>query len=269
MDRTVEFQQLLERAVLDGVITQRQADDLFRRFLNGEIDPVDIPLPPEQMGGAISDKDIAFTLALIALLDISLSSVRLNEEHKIVDALQRWWQDKAWDLATGYRRGNLTLEEFQRESARLLRQLYLAAAYTAQDVEELPPELLRRIQDMIRLEEAYLSRFADAIAINQIVGQEPTADYLGIRLGLYGAGARSIFYQIVESQRLLDAFGWVAQYIPLDDPNTCGPCSEAAGFYLPGSGPYPGDVCLGRGLCRCRRVLQYRPDIYAELTGGV
>lgn len=49
---------------------------------------------------------------------------------------------------------------------------------------------------------------------------------------------------------------WVVDYIARDDPITCTPCIQAqlGGPYLPGEGPFPGEVCFGRGACRCIRT---------------
>ncbi len=64
--------------------------------------------------------------------------------------------------------------------------------------------------------------------------------------------------------------GWVVDYISRDDVRTCTNCLEAQrqGPYLPGQGPMPGAVCLGRHRCRCRREYRYDPVMYARLTGA-
>lgn len=50
--------------------------------------------------------------------------------------------------------------------------------------------------------------------------------------------------------------------------HNCGPCLQAEGTFLPGEGSMPGDVCKGRGRCRCTRELVMDAAAYARLTGA-
>jgi len=91
------------------------------------------------------------------------------------------------------------------------------------------------------------------------------------RAKLYSGNIRGIFYRYSERLRkaahdLAGITGWVVHYVPKEDKNTCKPCKQAAGWYLLGHGPYPGQVCKGAGLCRCQRVLVYDPARYALLA---
>ena len=57
-------------------------------------------------------------------------------------------------------------------------------------------------------------------------------------------------------------------YVARGDQNTCGPCNHATGYYLVGTGPMPGQVCLGRDACRCTRELVYDLERYRALGGA-
>lgn len=119
----------------------------------------------------------------------------------------------------------------------------------------------------LREQGGFLLGFADELALKRSRGETVTADAVTARADLYGGAGRKTFYQELEAyQAALGPLpGWVHEYIPKDDAATCLPCHAAKGFYLIGQGPWPGDVCDGRGRCRCRRVPRYLPAVYAEL----
>ena len=48
--------------------------------------------------------------------------------------------------------------------------------------------------------------------------------------------------------------------------HNCSPCSAARGYYPLSSGPYPGQICLGGGACRCERVVIYAPEIARQFA---
>lgn len=79
-----------------------------------------------------------------------------------------------------------------------------------------------------------------------------TEAYIISRAKLYGGAGRALWYRTAEEAAPI---GWVVDYVSVDDSGTCLPCvvSEIQGPYLFGHGPFPGEVCLGRGRCRCRR----------------
>lgn len=76
------------------------------------------------------------------------------------------------------------------------------------------------------------------------------------RAGHYGGPQRAEWYRGDERNAPV---GVVVDYISMDDDGTCGPCldAEEEGPYLPGRGPFPGQVCLGLDHCRCERVARF------------
>lgn len=90
------------------------------------------------------------------------------------------------------------------------------------------------------------------------------------RSKLYSGNIRGAFFKYIETLKnqvnlLVQKPGWVAQYISKDDKATCLPCKSAVGFYILGQGPFPGQVCKGAALCRCKRVMVYDPARYKIL----
>ena len=60
------------------------------------------------------------------------------------------------------------------------------------------------------------------------------ADYLINRMAQYGARGRAPFFQAAEQyDGESTGYGWIVRYIARDDDRTCGPCSEAQGYYCP------------------------------------
>jgi hypothetical protein len=110
---------------------------------------------------------------------------------------------------------------------------------------------LPRVSGLVRRETDYLSRFADAVA------RDGVTPLLASRAALYGGSGRAVFYRERETSLPI---GYVVEYQSHDDGSTCKPCSSAEGLYLPGSGPFPGEVCLGHSRCRCVRVPKYNPE---------
>lgn len=92
--------------------------------------------------------------------------------------------------------------------------------------------------------------------------QTPSSDDKNAaRAPLYGGNIRGIYFKLIELGYSMSQ-GWVSEYITKGDKSTCKSCREAAGYYLPGQGPMPGQVCKGRARCRCKRVLKYDPARY-------
>jgi hypothetical protein len=116
----------------------------------------------------------------------------------------------------------------------------------------------------IAVQLAFLARFADAIASGRQADSGVEA-----RSVLYAGEGRALWYQ--QNGQTNALYGWVVDYIAIDDKRTCGPCSaaEARSPYLPDdpNAPMPGRICRGRGYCRCTRQLRYDPPTYLRLGG--
>ena len=277
--------RLLADLVADGTITEEQAAGilLFAAELTGAEQM--IPLPSAGPRPIDDDDEAAILILLAAATGIaSLTSYadlrRLSRQRRTAaaDALADWHQDQADDIARALRAGNV--RTFQTAATDLNR--IHAAAQAALGARGLPPALRQALADAEAEDSAYLGRFADGAGLRELIALLPpetiaalglgalaarySQAYLASRLAMYGARGRAGFFRAAEEYDGESAgYGWVVRYVARDDDATCGPCSEAQGYYLPGDGPYPGEVCLGRHRCRCRRVSVYAPDVYESL----
>lgn len=85
---------------------------------------------------------------------------------------------------------------------------------------------------------------------------------------LYGGNARGTVFDAVEDAIVMSEAGanLVARFVCKGDKNSCLPCKTAQGYYLLTEGPMPGKVCKGKSRCRCRRIIEHNPEMYAKLT---
>lgn len=115
----------------------------------------------------------------------------------------------------------------------------------------------------------YLVRFGATVAIRNGVGRPLSPASVASRSVLYSGAGRGLWY--AESENGLDIFGWVVDYVSVDDNGTCAECwnADRNSPYLPGVGPRPGQICLGRGRCRCKRIARYDPAEASRLRGRV
>ena len=277
--------RLLADLVADGTITEEQAAGilLFAAELTGA--ETMIPLP-SAAPRPIDDDDEAAILVLLAAATglaavTSYADLRRLSRHRrtdAADALADWHDDQAADIARSLRAGNVRI--FQ-QAAGSLNRLH-AAAQAALGARALPPALRQSLATADAGRAACRRRFVDGAGLRELVSRMPpaliaalglgavaaqwSAEYLASRLAMYGAAGRAAFFEAAEEYDEEGAGpGWIVEYIAQDDDRTCSPCSDAQGYYLPGDGPYPGQICLGRHHCRCRRVPVYDPEIYATL----
>lgn len=87
---------------------------------------------------------------------------------------------------------------------------------------------------------------------------------IGARSETYSGSGRAVWFRADEQGQ---AVGVVFYYEARDDKGTCEPCEDAqAGSpYLPGEGVFPGQVCKGRGRCRCLRIPRDAPREFERL----
>ena len=242
-----------------------------------------IPLPTSRPA-PLSDDDETAILVLIAGASAIARITSAAELYRLgrratrtaaADRLADLHEARAGSIARALAEtGNV--RNFQTAAA-ILNRRHLAAQ-AGNGARGLPADLRAMIAAVEAEQAAYLSRFVDQIAIRQIAGSLPAtwpprsdsalsaygAEYLVNRMAQYGARGRAIFQAAEQYDGESTGYGWIVRYIARDDDRTCGPCSEAQGYYLPGTGPYPGEICLGRHRCRCRRRPVFAPDIYAS-----
>lgn len=279
-----ELAELLARLVMDGEITEEQATALYLATMDdGTIADEALPLPP-YIGIADlqqpDDDDILRILAVVTGLSVvALRMIGDTQRTNAADTLQDWHTAEAGALGEALGNRRITVAEFHRRLRELNNQHN--AAQIALGAGAKRGQLAGSAAQQAALQAAYLQRFADEAAGRLVAeaagipGMHPpfSAAYLAERAAQYGGIGRALYFQSYEAlgiQRLGDgsAPGIVVRYVARDDARTCSPCHRAQGYYLPGQGPYPGQICVGRHHCRCRRVVVYDPEKYFELIGG-
>jgi hypothetical protein len=273
-----EYLLLLAEAVQRGAIGEDDARRLLALFDAGQIDPSRLPLPTGDALDAIrapadadegdGDEALAALLLLLALLGI--------RQHRLGRHLDGANRRAARDLLR---------VEWERTVARLAQELaatgdvatwhagmtaeirrYYIRQMTAGMGRSLTAAELGRLDAVLERQAGYLLRFASDAGHRLALGNPLGEGYLTQRSRMYGGQAWSLWHQGNEAGE--DQPGWVVQYVAVDDAGTCAPCSQAQGYYLPGAGPWPGEICDGGSNCRCERVLIYAPEIYRSLGGG-
>lgn len=246
-----ELIELLVRLTSEGFISEEEAMEVISYFNQTGTLPVEweLPLPTQE----------AIPATLRERLTESLIWYAGRPKPPSPDVAQSRFMDDADKLAKQLATGALTLKAWHRRMIELITDL-LAEMATA-GAEGLVDE--DALFDNAAVQVAFLSRFADQAATGRLSPAQMAA-----RARLYAGEGRAQFYQQQGANAL---YGWVEDYIAVDDRNTCGPCSaaEARGPYLPASPskPLPGRICLGRGYCRCVLLPRYDEAAYLALGG--
>lgn len=163
--------------------------------------------------------------------------------------------------------GSLTLAAWRSATWQAIKRLILQQAALGAGK---PPDAAK-LQAILEKESEFFRKFAEAVFAGKVAGDDTlrptprTAESVSARADLYSGVARGLFFELHEERGDL-GYGWVIRFDARDDKHTCRPCRDAEGFYLQGTGPYPGGVCKGRGRCRCRRIPVWAPDIYQRLV---
>jgi hypothetical protein len=273
--REAQLADLLARLIADGEITEEQAIALYMAVAGDDslLDEM-LPLPP-YLGinrDAEADDDPPLLLLLLAgaAAGVAIGSLidPLTQHMRVefADILADMHATEAERLAARLVSGQMTTAEFQT-ALRTLNRTH-TAGQTMLGAGSRAGQMRATLEELAESESAFLQRFADHIAGNRIAGTPLSEAQIANRASQYGARGRAMFFRAWEEQGSGSGAGWICKYTARHDGGTCMPCLNAEGYYLPGTGPYPGDICLGRESCRCRRVTEYNPTVYAQLTGG-
>ena len=249
------FLQFLARSVTDGLLSEDDAVGLLRQFDAGTLAlGAGLPLTPSETN---SGDPLAAALAVLAALALGGEAAR--------EALRDRYEVEVQVLAERLARGEMTLAEWQAAMSAAVRTHLYAQALAGGD-GSLTAEERAAVAAAAALQMAYLSRYADALAAALLLGGALTADYLANRALLYAGAGWSWWFRTSERE---GQRGIVYDYISRDDDRTCEPClvAEESGPYLSGQGPMPGEVCAGRGRCRCVRVERYDLAAWRRLVG--
>lgn len=272
-----EFIDFLARLIADGLLTEDKATELIREFDAGTLaDGWELPLPPERAIRERDDTAIATGIAIFLLLLGRQPGQpipdRISVGGTIVNTIQAQFERQVRQLATQLASNQITIAQWQAQMIAQMQQHMAQQMAAASGLTTLNARQLQTMNRIMQEQTAFLSRFADEIAGRQGLGSPFSEAYLANRAEQYGGVGRGLFYQESELSLLERAEigpDVVIDYESRDDRRTCSPCLEAErnGPYLPGQGPMPGEVCLGRNRCRCVRRPRADAQAYAELTG--
>jgi hypothetical protein len=265
-----ELLAFLTRCVRDGVITTRRAAELLLAFDNGTLDPVD--LPTEQEDSDLVPVLLLATAALIALLHRlgysveQLLVIPAAAQDALKEALRVEFQVRSRALARLLQQSG-DVNAWQSGMADLVKRNIVESAIVGAG-RILTPAELAFLQPAAEEQLAFIARFADRIALQEMVNAPLSEAQIAARSETYGRTGLAV---VALFNELSGDFGpgWVASYIALDDRGTCSNCHGAQGDYEIGSGPMPGEICFGGMRCRCRREVRFDPAAYARLTGTI
>lgn len=265
--------ELLSRLVSDGKITEPEAHNLLARYDAKEFGDLDLPLPPAEfvpMADEHNDKDIL--LALVGIIDLHPSDLSIKGRTLFVDEIQDVFiymmESNAKRLVHGVLPKKQKIRYWQIDTLYQYKLHIIQQAMLGRGVDSLDDATTAQINDRMRTDAAYMSRFADEIALGVLTGALLSEAYIANRSAAYGGTGRGEFYRGIDEAISSElGSGWVDEYVAVDDRHTCEPCQQAQGFYLPSTGPYPGVICYGGGRCRCSRRPVYDPGMYARLGG--
>jgi len=272
-----EYLDLLQDLVDDGQITLAEAEMLATRY--DEFADIEAPLRAEQVQGFDENVDaIVLTLLAIWLFAVLRRTVNVSQVALVLSVLsypqrvatfgvvQDAFQLATSRLAAQLVNGVISPREWHLAFNEAILVHYRAAAYAASGTSVISAETTGLYEAAVRRQLAFATRFADEYMLSVFRGQPWSEAYVASRSALYAGAIRELSYRVAE-QTFTSREGWVVYYIAVDDERTCTPCSQAAidGPYLLGQGPMPGEVCEGRGKCRCLRELVHSPVEYQRL----
>lgn len=272
-----EYLLLLAEAVARGAIGEDDARRLLALFDAGQLDPRRLPMPtgaaldavrtPVDADEGDGNEALAALLLLLALLGLRQQLGQHLDgatRRAARDLLRLEWERTAQRLAQRLATSGNVAEWHAAMTTGVRR--YYVRMMTAGYGRPLTAAELGQLDAVLNRQAGYLIRFAGDVSARAGVGSPLAEGYLTQRSRMYGGDAWGLWHRANESE--MGEVGWVVEYVAVDDAGTCSPCGAAQGYYLPGAGPYPGEICEGGSNCRCERVLVYAPEIWRSLGGG-
>lgn len=281
-----EFAEMVRRLYLAGKITAAQSANMQHGVKIGSIAIGSMPLPWKDLPGRLTPeefKDALFHAAVRLTPQAGKKLVSTGSRAKITNTppeVEKFLRERlrnhlrgdyegtmkqvAQGLAAGQDVRSWHKKMVLEQRAYIARQMTagLGRALTEKDIEE--------VNRLGRLQNGYLQGFAAEVSARRILGNDFSQAYLvnrHLQYGGMGWGAWFRGNEIAEAR----GDGYVIIYDAQDDGRTCSPCREAAvnGPYLPGSDnvPYPGEVCRGHGLCRCKHIVRFDMEAWRRLKG--
>lgn len=265
-----DFLDFLARQVLIGAIDLSVAQMLAgydERF------PMRLPLLPREVVVEITDDENEFWWLVLVSVLAAMQRTPVGADFYTRRQTANLIQEKfVAEVRTLAREANRNVASWQRQLTEIVRRHYVWMGQIAVGRPLNTPELAALNVRLIEVANAplvALAAYGEATALRSLQGEPYSEAYHANRSILYAGGALAVFY-VLASQEYIGREGWIVRYIAHDDPRTCLACSASDfdGPYLPGRAPEPGEVCLGRGYCRCELRFEYNPVEYKRLTGG-
>lgn len=265
---------MLERLVREDTLTTEEAGAILRAFDAGEISAEDLPLPPERSRITLEEVSGAAVLALLAerlgTTPDALRSIGQRERRNLSLDLIEMLNERSAAAVRSYAQGgsvqdwHQAMQDVVRDDVVHQATLGKGEALSSQEMEGLQVIMDGRPGEPGQ--SGYLKKFAEEIAALAALGAGMSEALIRSRSQTYFGKGYEQFWRQSEEQAGPDE---IIRYVAIDDNRTCGPCREAEdnGPYLPGEGPMPGEVCLGRGHCRCYRERETNPELAAQLRG--
>lgn len=249
-----ELTALLADLTARGALRRDEAAAFLALWDADEADPLDLPAADEEYGDGW-----LIAVALLLLLGGVNANGRVAPARRVGvrDTLRRTFEADAgrmairMDAGAWMRRARATIAGYARQMAvagagRMPRAATVAA-----------------VETMIARQWAFLRRFVTLVTVREAVGRPLSAAAVAARVRLYGAAGWGAFF-LARGEDASD--GMVEMWVTRDDERVCVNCAPRDGrYFLPGQPPFPGWDCLGS--CRCERVPEYNPAVYAMLTG--
>ncbi|PYJ11290.1 MAG: hypothetical protein DMF06_03500 [Verrucomicrobia bacterium] len=282
MDRQ-ELGALLRLLVNNGRLTAAQAADIVVSFDLGEIATSDLPVPPSDLPVRLTTQELAVAMSDVAVrltpkqaapfLAAATKPVSKETPPEVKqflrERLREHFRQNYDNAVAGYTHalaegGDVA---FWHKKMIFEQRAFIARMTTAGLGRPLTIDEVSEASGLAVKQQAYLHRFAGEISVQRAIGADFSEPYLQARIRQYGGVGWAQWFKANETVENRGD-GYVCRYISVDSPTTCGPCLDAAhgSPYLPKQGPFPGTVCKGRGLCKCRREVYFDMKAWKALT---
>lgn len=215
-DRLIDY---LARLVADGVITEAEAARIISYYDAGEVEEFELPLAPDELP-VDDDHTAEIIAALLLLLNRSeIASIPQTAQLAVINQVQDEFERIVRGLAGRYSTGLLSLPTWQTEMLSAMRQHTMQQMMVGSRRTVLSPGQLTRLEEIMRSEAAFLSRFADQIAAQGIEGALMSEAQIANRAALYGGVGRGEAFRWAEDAGAQT--GYVVDYVSRDDIRTC------------------------------------------------
>lgn len=253
---------LLADYVAHKHITGSEMAYLLALYDSGELTPSDMPSVPERNNDWLAALLALLLLANINVLRSATVSLPLYQRRNLRLVLRGNFETAATQAAYKLAAGQLSPGDWFSSTWQAIRLYSLQMAIAG--AGHVPSARLRAtFEQTFSPMVTQFWRFGMLVTFRDLIGRPMSTRLIASRTRQYGGPGWAAWF---EAQGEDAAWGYVEQWISRDDQYVCRYCASLhRKYFLPGDGPMPGRGCYG--TCRCVRVPEYNPDVYARLTG--